>query len=45
MDIGYGGCVALGKQRYVLTLFNRATCYVWAYGMRALSGTGVNQDL
>ena len=41
MDIGYGDCVALGRHRYILALVNRATCYVWTYGIRALSGTDI----
>ena len=43
MYIGYGDCVVVGGHRYVLTIVDRATLYVWTYGMRAFSGADVIQ--
>ena len=45
MDIIYGECIDLGGHRYILKLADRATQYVWTYGIRALSGSDVIQDL
>ena len=45
MDIIYGECIDLGGHRYILKLVDRATQYVWTYGIRALSGSDVIQDL
>ena len=45
MDIYYGDCVALGGQRYALTLVYRPTLLTWAYGKRELLGANFIQYL
>ena len=45
MDIGYFEWVAFGGHWCVLILFDIETCYTYSYGMRALLGVDVIQDL
>ena len=45
MDINYLDYVSLRGHNYLLALIDRATCYVWTYVMRALSGSEVIEAL
>ena len=45
MDIGYGDCLSLVGNHYVITLVDRSMYYVWIYGMHALYGSNVIQAL